>query len=821
MSNGAADGAPVKGKARASDAFDRSNELETAPLLASTPDSSSTSSKPAAAAAKQGRLRHGRGPLVKDDWDDEGDHPTRNGRANHLGDDDDDDDDGMRLVSVRRPSSSSHGRGWTVGSVLCLLSGILFVALLVVLAVLHLWVGRLLSEQTRHGDPQEMAERGLLWAGPSAVRVRANEAGSGMLVELDAVAGIDVRRALDWERKDKGGWIRRAEGRIARWGVRKARSVSVNVGEVAIYDARGGFDGEGPLVVVPSLETLTLPLSYPTEANPVPDMHPFTLHVPLDFPSPANLAHFGQRVWDDKIYAVRAEIREVVAQVGAPHTRGVAGWFIRRMKATRVTGLARNVVGDLPDMPIPDDPEKLANVTSISVFETAAPSHPNTTVIAFAASALVANPLLDAIHDGRLPAIAFGMPFRVPVSLHLPLPPLPQGQRAPHDPHEIALAKVAMAPFSFPIGSESAQLDVSGHLVPAGNLTPSEPTPPPPTSLDLSPARTMRKAEPQPPLSRALSRFVARYLAGRDNDVFVRYDAHPEPPLSDDPSPDAPFPPSFVADLVRGKELHVRVPGTNETPELFRDLRMEDMRIKLGGGDTDADLLASGKVVGEVVMPDIAAKLAAGLDAQWIWPDVLVYDGDLPRKAAAVDAPSSSLLKRAQLAFVDSSALSSSPHSSFDDSLSGAHEPLALGGSDPTDYPPSPVPANAFARMRPSSAMAAETIHTPANATHNATTFVVATFVDAPLYLLPGRGDVLRRFVAKIIFGGSGNKVKASMAGITSVRIALSGFGEVELEEIPIEASFMVGRGGIENPPALAARFLGLTSSSSKGDDVA
>ncbi|GAA5891767.1 hypothetical protein JCM8208_002878 [Rhodotorula glutinis] len=816
MSNGTADPPAVKGKARASDAFDRSNELETAPLLASTPDSSSSSTKPAQ--AKQGRLRHGRGPLVQDDSDDEGDHAAANGTANDLGDD----DDGMRLVSVRRPSSSSHSRGWTVGSVLCLLSGILFVTLLVVLAVLHLWVGRLLSEQTRHGDPQEMAERGLLWAGPSAVRVRANEVGSGMLVELDGVAGIDVRRALDWERKDDGGWLRRAEGRMARWGVRKARSVSINVGEVAIYDARDGFDGEEPLIVVPSLETLTLPLSYPTKANPVPDMHPFTLHVPLDVPAPADLARFGQAVWDAKTYAVRAEIREVVAQVGAPHTRGVAGWFLRRMKATRVTGLARIVDGELPDMPIPDDPEKLANVTSISVFETAAPSHPNTTVIAFAASALVANPLLDAIHDGRLPAIAFGMPFRVPVSIHLPLPPLPQGERSPHDPHEIALAKVAMAPFSFPLGSESAQLDVSGHLVPAGNLTPSAPTPPPPTSLDLSPLRTSRKAEPQPPLSRALSRFVARYLAGRDNDVFVRYDAHPEPPLSDDPSPDAPFPPSFVADLVRGKELHVRVPGTNETPELFRDLRMEDMRIKLGGGDTDADLLASGKVVGEVVMPDIAAKLAAGLDAQWIWPDVLVYDGDLPRRAqaaAAVDQPSSWLAKRAQLAFVDSSASSSA----FGVSQSGddADDDLrALGGSDSTDYPPSPVPANAFARMRPSSAMAAETIHTPANATHNATTFVVATFVDAPLYLLPGRSDVLRRFVAKIIFGGSGNKVKASMAGITSVRIALSGFGEVELEEIPIEASFMVGRGGIENPPAMVARFLGLTSSSSTGDDA-
>ncbi|BGP36190.1 hypothetical protein JCM10450v2_000088 [Rhodotorula kratochvilovae] len=775
MSNGSADPAD-KGKARASDAFDRSNDLETAPLLG--PDSSAAA--PPSSLRKQARLRHGRGPLVRDDSDDDEPLPP-NGSE----------DDGLRLVSVH-PSQRTRA-SWSLGSVLCLLFSLLFVALLLALAAVHLWVGHLLSEQAAHGDAEQMAQRGLLWAGPSAVRVRANEAGAGILVELDAMAGIDVRRALDWERKDDGGWLRRTEGRIARWGVRKARSVSVDVGEVAIYDAHDVHATE-PLVVVPALETLTLPLSYPSKANPLPAMHPFTLHVPLDFPSPAELARFGQAVWEAKTYAVRAEIRQVVAQVGEPSTRGIAGWFIRRVKATKVTGLWRVVDGKLPDVPIPDDPEQLANVTTIDVFESSSPSHPNTTVIAFAASADMANPLTSAVREGRIPSFAFGMPFRVPISIHLPLPPLPEGQRKPNDPHEIALAKVAAAPFFFPLGSESAQLDVSGHLVPAGNLTPSSPTPP------SHRGGGEEKDEPQPPLSRALSRFVARFLSGRENDVFIRYDLHPEPPLPGEPSPDAPFPPPFVADLVRGKELHVRVPGTNETPELFRDLRMEDMRIKLGGGrDGDADLLASGRVVGEVVMPDIAAKLAKGLDAQWIWPDVLVYDGELPRRAPPPSPHAKRAGGAAQLTFLEM----------------GSSAPFALltvDDGDKADYPPSPVPANAFARMRPSSAMPAQTIHTPANATHNATTLVVASFVDAPLYLLPGRGDVLRRFVAKIIFGGSGAKVKASMAGVTSVRIGLSGFGEVELEEIPIEASFMVGRGGIENPPAVAARLLGLSS---------
>ncbi|GAA6047483.1 hypothetical protein JCM3770_005769 [Rhodotorula araucariae] len=771
MSNGTADTAD-KGKGRAFDAFDRSNDLETAPLLAADP---------AAPATKPARLRHGRGPLVPDDSDDDDSLPPNASE-----------DDGLRLVSVH-PAQRARTGAWSLGSILCLLFSLFFCALLLVLAIVHLWIGHLLSEQARYGDAEQMAQRGLVWAGPSAVRLRANEAGAGVLVELDAMAGIDVRRALDWEHKDDGSWLRRTEGRIARWGVRNARSVSVDVGEVSIYDVRDEHAAE-PLVVVPAIETLVLPLSYPSKAKPLPAMHSFTLHVPLEFPSPAELARFGEAVWDDKTYAVRAEIKQVVAQVGERSTRGIAGWFIRRVKATKVTGLARVVDGELPDVPVPDDPEQLANVTSIDVFEGTSPSRPNATVIAFSASADMANPLTSAIREGRIPSFAFGMPFRVPISIHLPLPPLPEGQRKPSDPHEIALAKVAAAPIFFPLGSESAQLDVSGHLVPAGNFTPSSPRPP---------VRTGGSADkPQPPLSRALSRFVARFLSGRENDVFIRYDADPEPPLADEPGADAPFPPPFVADLVRGKELHVRVPGTNETPELFRDLRMEDMRIKLGGGrDGDADLLASGRVVGEVVMPDIAAKLADGLDAQWIWPDVLVYDGELPRRAPPPAAHSRRFSGAAQLAFLHAE-------------VNAPSSPLAAGADDgdKADYPPSPVPANAFARMRPSDAMPAQTVHTPANATHNATTLVVATFVDAPLYLLPGRGDVLRRFVAKIIFGGSGAKVKASMAGITSVRIGLSGFGEVELEEIPIEASFMVGRGGIENPPAVAARLLGLSS---------
>ncbi|GAA6024668.1 hypothetical protein JCM10207_007829 [Rhodosporidiobolus poonsookiae] len=793
--------ATTKGKGRAQDAFDRSDDLERAPLLAPASDNGSAASSP----AKPTRLRHGRGPLVRDDTDDDEPLPPNVSE-----------DDTSRYVVVV-PADSHRRRGLTWGGAVCLFLGLLFCLVLVTFAVVHLWVGHLLSEQAKHGTPEEMAQRGLLWTGPSAVRVSAlaGEGNGGLAIELDGMAGVDVRRALDWEAKDKGGWFRRQEGRIARWGVRKARSVSVNVGEIAIYDATASSfdidaDAQEPLIVVPALDTLRLPLSYPTKADPLPAMQPFTLHVPVTFPSPADLSRFGHAVWENKTYRVRAAVRQVNVKVGEAETGGVAGWFMRRMGGVRVSGIERVQAGELPDLPGTSDPMSMVSNLTYSAFESPSPAHPNTTVIAFSAGALLKNPLDDAIQAGRIPPFAWGMPFRVPITVSLPLPPAPEAKKHHDDePEDILLAKVASAPFFYPLNAHTANLSIAGHVVPAGNLTPSTPTPPsPPVSFppsysddSLSPL----KKDDQAPLSRALSTFVARYLSGRPNTVSIRYDPTPEPPLPSEPSSDAPFPPPFLASLLSNEVLRVDVPGTNETPDFFQNLRMEDMRIKLGGmGDgDDADLLASGRVVGEVALPPAAEGLADGIDAKWIWPDVLVYDGDLPGRSV-MGSWRDTLVRLAGLEVKEESAASAAQGQL---AFSSAPSPALAepGPNDSSSYPPSPVPANAFARMRPSSSMLANTTHLPGNSTHPGKTLVSATFVDAPLYLLPGRGDVLRRFVAKIVFGPPGEKVKASMAGETSVRVGLDGFGEVELVQVPIEASFMVGRGGVENPPP--ARF--------------
>ncbi|GAA5867183.1 hypothetical protein JCM1840_001513 [Sporobolomyces johnsonii] len=744
-----------KGKGRASDSFARSGDLETAPLL--TPDSSSTRSTP----HRKSRLRHGRGPLVRDDSDD--DEPLSSNFS--------DGDDLLRVLAANQVSQPRERL--TFGSIACFFFAFLFVALLLSVAAMHLWIGHLISEQGKHGTAEEMAQRGLLWAGPSAVRMQVVEGGEPLLMlEMDGMAGIDVRKALDWEAKEGGGWMRRMEGRVARWGIRKARSVAVSVAKVAIYDA-GDDDRSTPLVVVDGMETLRLPLSYPTKADPLPTMQPFTLHVPIFVPSPDALARFGSSAWENRQYRVQADVHDISVLVGEADAPGIFGTIMRRMGAVKISEVTRQMIGNVPDLPGTSDPMSLVSLQSYTAFQTPAPSRPNETVIAMDVRALMKNPLDDAVRDGRIPAFAWSMPYRLPVSIHLPLPP---DAVSKDDLTDVTLARVSSAPFSFPLHARTASVACSGHVVPAGNLlaVPSDPN------------------EGKAPLSVALSRFVARYLSGRPNDIFIRYDPAPSPPLPQDPSPDAPFPPPFVADLARNQTLKISFPGTNEVPDVFRNLRMEDMRIRLGDGD-EGDLLASGKVVGEVVLPDAAKRLEEGIDAKSILPDVIVMDGEPPR---AFENEHDDI----------EAGRISSRHNQLAFTFVSSAEPTSLvSDGESTEYPPSPLPDNAFARMRPTAAIPATTIHIPANSTHNATTIVSATFVDAPLFLLPGRGDVFRRFVAKIVFGSG--KVKASMKGISAVEVGLKGFGEVGLEDVPIEASFMVGRSGVESLEALAALF--------------
>jgi len=215
---------------------------------------------------------------------------------------------------------------------------VLFILSLIVAAFFHLWVGHLISEQAKHGSPDEMAERGLLFVGPSSVKVSPIEDGNEQLrvmVEVEGMAGIDARKALGWETKEDGKWLRRIENKVARWAVRKAHGVNVNVGRVELYR---GFDSENledlnPLVVVEGMDSLHLPLSYPTKADPIPKMQSFNLQIPVSFPSPRDLVEYGQAVWSSKEYSVDAVIPQIAVSLD------------KRDFNLKVNGLQKRIVG--------------------------------------------------------------------------------------------------------------------------------------------------------------------------------------------------------------------------------------------------------------------------------------------------------------------------------------------------------------------------------------------------------------------------------------------------------------------------------------------
>lgn len=317
-----------KGKGRA---HDTQLQHEAAPLLPPSspkPSTHASSSTP----QRRNRLRHGRGPLIQDSEDDDASIASES--------------------STRRPRSRSAsllyrraGAATTTTRVLCTFLGIVLLSLLVALAVLHLWIGHVISEQGNHGDLEEMAQRGVLFAGPSAVRLGGGGGEAAVVVELDGMAGVDVRKALDWESKDEGGWLRRAEGRIARWGARKLGSVSVAFDRAMLFDAHEEIDQARQLVVVQGVETIRLPLSYPSKADPLPQMHPFTLRIPVAFPTPEVLAEVARKAWDDHKYAARVELDDLHVTLGGAKTKGLFGSIVRRMGRVTVGPVAREIYG--------------------------------------------------------------------------------------------------------------------------------------------------------------------------------------------------------------------------------------------------------------------------------------------------------------------------------------------------------------------------------------------------------------------------------------------------------------------------------------------
>lgn len=390
------------------------------------------------------------------------------------------------------------------------------------------------------------------------------------------------------------------------------------------------------------------------------------------------------------------------------------------------------------------------------------PANPNATAVFISALANLTSPLASReLFGGQFRDLAFGSPWRIPVQIFLPLV-----NDTLAAPSEVLLAKASTSPFKFASKQKVVEIKIDGKLV----RSIDEPDPSPRSILGA-----LAIASPAADLSSALSRFVERYLSGRNNTILVRYD----PTFSRTPSIlhsdtsttqstfspiDDRIPPKFVGDLLKTTTIPLSFPGSRESLALFKNLEIKDMKFKLSSlasyeleGPAEGDFLCSGSVVGEINLPAFMGGLESAIDVRSIWPDVFVYEGEPTRDADEQDR---------------------------DDDESAS-------------YPPSPIPLTAFGRLRPDQLIDAVTAHFPGNATHNSTTIISATFVDAPLYLLPNRGPVLRRLMAKLVFGGPNSRARVGIKGITAAGVKVGGLGRVDLDALPIEGAFWVSGRGI------------------------
>ncbi|KAI0265341.1 hypothetical protein BC834DRAFT_825103 [Gloeopeniophorella convolvens] len=251
-----------------------------------------------------------------------------------------------------------------------------------------------------------------------------------------------------------------------------------------------------------------------------------------------------------------------------------------------------------------------------------------------------------------------------------------------------------------------------------------------------------------PTAAPALSALISDYLSGTDHLIAITS------PLA----------------LFAGYTAHTRFPAPHPRPEVLRNVSLDDMRIRPVG----TAILASGHVRARVVLPP---GMDVALDVRRVLPDVLIFDGPL---SDDFSPPTPS----------PTTTVSSRPAGDDDD-------------VPPAPPLPSPLPPRAFARVRPSAWLAANSspdTDTPPSDGEGRAVRISATLTDVPLEVLPGREREFRSFVGKVIFGAGGGAL-AGVQGVAAVGVHVEGMplgsagsGGMVLTGLPFQGSVRVGK---------------------------
>ena len=291
-------------------------------------------------------------------------------------------------------------------------------------------------------------------------------------------------------------------------------------------------------------------------------------------------------------------------------------------------------------------------------------------------------------------------------------------------------------------------------LAPVANVS-TEPIPLTHPNVTLSISGTVL---PIPPSAQpALSHFLSQYLRAQDIPIVITT------PLL----PDLTFPSTF--------------PAPHPKPQVLRNVTIRNMMVRYST-DGKGNMVASGTVYGRAVLPK---GIRVGLDVRMIFPDVLVFDGEVPKEGEGDDGDGDDesedlaalpkpRLPHVPLPRIPQPRMSSLPvpplisllppiPTALPSALPRPRIPmpaLPIGHkaphthSPPPPPPPSlptPLPPRAFAHIRPDDWLVANCTPVVGDDPEEGTVVdVEAKISDVPLEVLPGREKEFRGFVSKV-----------------------------------------------------------------------
>ena len=359
---------------------------ETAPLLRPTSSTAAGDVRGAGATAAPASrpasaiLRHGRGLLSEDEGGSQRRRSTAfagadsQGPANGDDTDDDEDDDaddegGAGLLGWRRRRSSASSRrrrgrpSWK--GVVCYVFLALLAVAFIAFAIIHLWIGRFVSEQMADNASRirARAQDALVYRGPDSMKVLSMDSNT-TTVQVQMRMGIDVRTVFGWnethlpeveanegaprKQQPRLPLSRRLERKIIGWATRRIGVTTMDLPEPILVSPLS--DKNCTMLQLALLHPVSLPLYFPkADRYNVSDLswlRNITLTVPIEVLDPELMADFVNRTMESNEARVHVRVQKAHVTLGREGDRSWLTRQVQRNGAQTIEGIELDQVVD-------------------------------------------------------------------------------------------------------------------------------------------------------------------------------------------------------------------------------------------------------------------------------------------------------------------------------------------------------------------------------------------------------------------------------------------------------------------------------------------